>query len=67
MGAVSGEDYYLDGVVLRGRVEGVVQFIKEVGVLGVAGLDPVEHDACDAIGGGLKRIYWRFFITVLLA
>src|SRR5581483_1559631 len=49
MRSVGGEDNDFDIVILRGEIEGIVQFIKQAGILRVARLRAIEDDTGDVL------------------
>ena len=57
MGAVGAEDDDVDGVVVRGAVERVVEGVEEAGILGVSDFRTVEG-RCERLGvRGFRRVW----------
>src|SRR6266849_8472097 len=67
---VGGEDDDFDVVVTRRHVEGVVQLVEQLGVLRVACLRAVQHDAGNMLGwgfieDGLELLHKASFVRVV--
>ena len=58
--SVGAQDDHRDVVVLGGARPGRVEFVEQLGVLGVGGLRPVECDGRDAIGDVVVDVHGCF-------